>query len=107
MFKNKAKSDAPRITSGVAIGKKIIELVTSCPRKRYRIKANEIMVPKTVATMVTTRPILTLTQNESQMVWSRQMFVQAASENSFQVVFCLPLGLLKLNKMMTSSGSIK
>jgi hypothetical protein len=35
------------------------------------------------------------------------MFVQAASENSFQAVFCRPLGLLKLKTMITSSGNIK
>jgi hypothetical protein len=60
-----------------------------------------------VEIIVTNKPILILVANEAQIVWSRQILVQASKENSFHEVFCLPFGLLKDKRIITASGNIK
>ncbi|MFC7482491.1 hypothetical protein ACFQX7_24165 [Luedemannella flava] len=54
---NRASSDEPMTTSGVAIGRKISRLVDARPLNRCRASANDISVPRIVATTVAIRPM--------------------------------------------------
>ena len=47
---------------------------------------------------------MALTCTDPQMVGSLQMFSQASRENSFQRVFCRPIGLLKENSTTIATG---
>jgi hypothetical protein len=49
---NSESNEAPRTTSGVAIGRKMNMLVEPRPRNRKRVRARAIMVPSAVATTV-------------------------------------------------------
>jgi hypothetical protein len=86
-LRNRASSEAPRTTSGVAIGRKISRFVAARPLKRCRTSANEMSVPSRVATAVEMTAICRLTPTASQMVGSRQMLSHASSENWFQTTF--------------------
>jgi hypothetical protein len=49
---NRDSRDAPRTTSGVAMGRKMNMFVDPRPRNRYRVRARAIMVPRVVAAAV-------------------------------------------------------
>ncbi len=49
-----ARSEAPSTTSGVPSGRKMKRLVPERPRKRYRVRASAISVPRAVETSVAT-----------------------------------------------------
>jgi hypothetical protein len=68
IFKNRARSDAPRITSGVARGKKTSKLVVPRPLYLCLISAKEIIVPIIVEIIVTNKPIFMLVAKDEQMV---------------------------------------
>ena len=54
-FKNMANNDAPKTTSGVAIGRKIKRLVVFLPLNLCLPSANAIMVPRIVAATILLR----------------------------------------------------
>ena len=80
-FKNNAKREAPRITSGVARGKNTKRFVAALPLNLCRVIANEIKTPNTVETIVTNNPTFKLVPSARQIVSSLQIFVQASNEN--------------------------
>ena len=72
-------------TSGVAIGMKISRLVDERPRNRWRPIANATSVPRIVATSVASRPILRLSDSDSQMPGAPQGCSHASRENCCHV----------------------
>ena len=72
-------SDAPRTTSGVAIGRKISRFVAVRPRNRCRTRANAIIVPSTVAMIVASTPTLMLVTSASHTPGAPQGFCQCLS----------------------------
>jgi len=104
MFKNSASRLAPITTSGVAIGRKISRFVVDRPRKRCRTRANEIIVPRTVAISVEMMPIWMLVTKEEHTPGTPHRFDQASVENWFQDRLNLPTGLLNDRTAMTAIG---
>ena len=78
---NRASSEEPITTSGVAIGRKISRLVAARPRNRCRTSANATSVPSRVAPTVARNPICRLLTTAPHMPLGSQGSVQFASVN--------------------------
>ena len=92
-LRKRASSEAPRTTSGVAIGRKMVRLVVVRPRNRCRARANAIMVPSTVSARVASRPILRLLPRAGQTSGAPHGFCHFSSVKPFQAMLDLPESL--------------
>ena len=89
-FKNMARSEAPRTTSGVAIGKKINVFVVDRPLNWWRPRAKAINVPRKVAATVEINPTRIELPSAKQTSGAPQGFCQLPSVNPFQTRLLFP-----------------
>ncbi len=92
-LRNSASSEAPRTTSGVAIGRKIVRLVAVRPRNRCRASAKAIIVPSTVAIRVASTPIFRLLPRAGQTSGPPHGFFHLSRVNPRQAMLDLPESL--------------
>ena len=92
-LRNRASSEAPSTTSGVAIGRKMVRFVAVRPRNRCRASAKAIIVPRTVATSVARTPIFRLFARAGQTSGAPHGFFHLSRVKPFQEMFDLPESL--------------
>ena len=107
--RNCAARPAPRTTSGVAIGRNSRRLIAERARKRYRTSAIAIIVPRTVAMTVATRPMMMLFVNAWQTAppSTLQTFSHLSSVNPRHEMFDLSESLNENTNVYTIGISRK
>jgi hypothetical protein len=98
-FRNIARSEAPRTTSGVAIGKKISRLVLLRPLNLCLPSAKAIIVPKIVATTVEMTPICIELTTAEQTCGAPHGFFQLSSVKPCHIKLLFPASLKEKAKV--------